>query len=52
MNKPKYEVGDRFDSWIVFQIDNDTSIPVYRLLNIFSKAELKLDEAKLIKIFR
>ncbi len=50
MNKPKYEIGDIFDVWVVIKVDYTLDQVIYTLHNSPNNSFLTLNEQGLIKL--
>ena len=50
MTEPKYRVGDRFDAWVIIEVNLLLSI-IYKLHNNVNNGLLVVDETILEQIF-
>ena len=50
MTEPKYRVGDRFDAWVIIEVNLLLSI-IYKLHNNVNNGLLVVDETMLEQIF-
>ena len=50
MTKPKYQIGDIFDVWVVIKVDYALDQIIYLLHNPLNNSYLTLNEQGLIKL--